>query len=101
MGIRFGDDVGRKTLVVHLLAKGRELRCGIDRSNWKVLTDDRKTPRHTQRHTLLRENGAWVPASNGTTGLSLGRCYRAGRLGQPGEEWGGGCWQLMSQVSLH
>ena len=51
VGICVGDDVGREILGVHLLAEGCEPRCGIDRSNWKVLTGDRKTPRHTHTHT--------------------------------------------------
>lgn len=69
VSIRVRDDVGRDILGVHLLAEGCELRCGIDHSNWKVLTGDRKTPRHTHthRHTLLRENVAGAPI------LSLGR----------------------------
>lgn len=68
MGICVWDDVGREILGVHLLAEGIEPYCGIDCSNWKVLTCDRKTPRHTNRHTLLREND-----SQGGTNLSLGR----------------------------
>lgn len=75
MGVRFRDDVGRKILGVHLLAEGYELRRGIDRSNWKVLTGDRKTPRRTQRHTLFRENNTWAPASGGAPTLPLGRCW--------------------------
>lgn len=51
MGICFRDDVGGEILDAHLLAEGCEPCRGIDRSNWKVLTGDRKTPRHTQRHT--------------------------------------------------
>lgn len=81
VGIRVWDDVGREIVGVHLLAEGCELLCGIDRSNWKVLTCDRKT-RHTHRHILLSENGV-----EGATSLSLGRLGLGmlgwhGRMGQ-------------------
>lgn len=66
VSIRVRDDVSREILGGHLLAEGCKLCCGIDRSHWKVLTCDRKTPRH--RHTLLRESDA-----RGATSFSLGR----------------------------
>lgn len=69
MGIRVGDDVGREIMDVHLLAEGCELRCGIDRSNWKVLTGDRKTTRHTHTHTHCFEKTMDAGASS----LPLGR----------------------------
>lgn len=68
VSIRVRDDVSREILGGHLLAEGCKLCCGIDRSHWKVLTCDRKTPRHTHRHTLLRESEA-----GGATSFSLGR----------------------------
>lgn len=62
MGIRVRDDVGREIQHLYLLAEGREPLCGIDRSNWNVLTGDRKedTKTHTHRHTLFREDDAWA-----------------------------------------
>lgn len=73
VGIRVWDDVGREILGLHLLAKGCELHCGIDHSNWKVLTRDRKTPR-TQRDTYcLEKMMPGPPSSGGATSLFLGR----------------------------
>lgn len=77
MGIRVWDDIGREIVGVHLLAEGCELLCGIDHSNWKVLTCDRKT-RHTHIHILFSENRV-----EGATSLSLGR------------GWGWACWAGM------
>lgn len=79
VGIRVWDDVGREILGLQLLAKGCELHRSIDHSNWKVLSWDRKTPRHTQRHILFRENDAWAPI------IFLGRA--SGQVGWVG--WAG------------
>lgn len=87
VGIRVRDDVGREILGEHLLAEGCELCCGIDRSNWKVLTGDRKTPRHTHTytHTDTRCLEKMMPGGGGCQQplLRLGLGVR--RLGQNGE----------------
>lgn len=90
VGIRVWDDVGRDILGLHLLAKGCELHCGIDHSNWKVLSRERKTPTHTHRHILFRENDAWVPS------IFLGRALGVvGWVGWAGLERNGAATDVM------
>jgi hypothetical protein len=45
------DDVGREIPGLDQLAEDCEPFCGIDCSNWKELTHERKTPKHTHTHT--------------------------------------------------
>lgn len=73
VGIRVWDYVGREIPGSHLLAKGCKLRCGVDHSNWKVLTQDRMATRTHRDTYFLEKMMSGPPPSGGATSLFLGR----------------------------